>query len=91
MVRWVERTGAYRRGQVLKGAVGVGSSPPLAGERDFRQGWCLMRPDWRAVIGKRDIWILTHDGNRYRAPDLFSGFNQMKLLQKIQGELRAAN
>lgn len=60
--------------QVLKGNVKASSVLPLAWERDFIQGCCLTRPDWRGAIGERGIWTLRRDGARYRAPDLFLGF-----------------
>jgi hypothetical protein len=79
--------------QVLKGTVKVGSNLSFAWERDFWQGWCLTRRDWRPAIGKRGIWLITRDGDRYRALDLFSGFGfyDMTELQKILAGLNAEN
>jgi len=70
---WNER-GHIQVERVLKGEIGRVRSLPFAWERPFLQGWCLTRPDWRGVVGKRGIWLLRRDGNRYRAPDLFGGF-----------------
>lgn len=85
---WNER-GYIVVDRVLKGTVKVGTNLPFAWERDFRPGWCLTRPDWRAAIGKRGIWLLARDGDRYRAPGVFSGFNKMNTLQEILGVLSA--
>ena len=49
---------------------------------DFRQGWCMTRPEWRREVGKRGVWLLTPDGSRYRAP-LFSGFFPVDDLDKV--------
>ena len=70
---WNER-GHIQVDRVLKGDIGNVRSLPFAWERDFHPGWCLTRPDWRSAVGKSGIWLLRHDGNRYRAPDLFIGF-----------------
>jgi hypothetical protein len=70
---WNER-GHIQVDRVLKGDIGNVHSLPFAWERDFHQGWCLTRPEWRGAVGKPGIWLLSRDGNRYRAPDLFIGF-----------------
>jgi hypothetical protein len=85
---WNER-GRIVVHRVLKGGMKAGSLLPFAWERDFRQGWCLTRPDWRGAVGRRGIWILRRDGDRYRAPDLFSGFQETENLQKVLAELSA--
>jgi len=70
---WNER-GHIQVDRVVKGEIGAVRSLPFAWERDFRRGWCLTRPDWRGAVGKRGIWLLTRDGKRYRAKDLFVGY-----------------
>ena len=70
---WNER-GHIQVERVLKGEIGTVRNLPFAWERDFRPGWCRTRPDWRGVVGKRGIWLLSREGNRYRAHDLFDGF-----------------
>src|SRR3954466_14915291 len=70
---WNER-GHIQVTRMLKGGLGVNRRVPFAWERDFRQGWCMTRPDWRAAVGKTGIWLLKKDGSAYRAPDLFFGF-----------------
>lgn len=57
---WNER-GHVQVDRVLKGDIGDAQSLPFAWERDFYQGWCLTRPDWRAATGKPGIWLLSHD------------------------------
>jgi hypothetical protein len=69
--------------RVLFGSVKIGSPLPFSWERDFRQGWCLTRPDWRGAVGKRGIWVLSRYGSRYRAPDLFSGFREVSDLDAV--------
>jgi hypothetical protein len=78
---WNER-GDIAVDRVLKGTAQAGGSLSFAWERDFRQSWCLFRPDWRGAIGERGIWMLTRDGNRYRAPLLF-GFAKLTNLPEI--------
>jgi hypothetical protein len=70
---WNER-GYIQVERVLKGDVGNVRRLPFAWERVFGQTWCLNPPDWRGEIGKRGIWVLTKERNRYRAPDPFGGF-----------------
>ena len=77
--------------QVLKGSLKPGTHLSFAWEWDFRQGWCLTRPDWRGAVGKRGIWFLRRDGNRYRAPELFSGFRPITHLPKLREELTLVN
>ena len=72
--------------QVLSGSVNS-STLPFSWERDFKQGWCLTRPDSRGAIGKRGIWVLTRDGSRYRAPDLLTGFRDVKDLGSVMEAL----
>src|SRR5690349_20377763 len=62
---WNER-GHIKVEQVLKGDIRETRSLRFAWERDFRQGWCLTRPDWRGAIGKSGIWVLTKDSGQYR-------------------------
>lgn len=69
---WNER-GHIQVERVLKGQLGEARVLPFAWERDFRRGWCMTRPDWRGVIGKRGIWVLKRNGSQYRA-ELFGGF-----------------
>ena len=79
---WID--GWNERGHILVERVLSGSvnsrSLPFSWERDFKQGWCLTRPDWRGAIGRRGIWVLTRDGGRYRAPDLLTGFRDVEEL-----------
>ncbi len=70
---WNER-GYIQVERVLKGDIGDVRRLPFAWERNFGRMWCLNRPDWRGAAGKRGIWVLTREDNRYRAPDLFTGF-----------------
>jgi len=84
---WNER-GHIQVARTLKGDLGVIRSLPFAWERDFRQGWCMTRPEWRGVVGKTGIWLLKRDGNNYRAPDLFFGFlDASKYLNQVIGLL----
>jgi hypothetical protein len=78
---WNER-GHIEVERVLKGQIGAVRILRFAWERDFRQGWCMTRPDWRAEVGKRGVWLLKRDGRRYRAP-LFSGFFGPDQLDKV--------
>ena len=78
---WNER-GHIEVERVLKGQIGAVRTLGFAWERDFRQGWCMTRPDWRGVIGKRGVWLLKGDGGRDRAP-LFSGFFGPEQLEEI--------
>ena len=78
---WNER-GHIEVERALKGQTGVARTLPFAWERDFRQGWCMTRPDWRGEVGKRGVWLLKRDGSRYRAP-LFSGFLPVDQLDKV--------
>jgi hypothetical protein len=87
---WNER-GYIAVDRVLKGSVKPGSNLSFAWERGFSQGWCRTRPDWRQAIGKPGIWLLIRDGNRYRAPSLFSGFQEMSQLQRVLEILSAGN
>jgi hypothetical protein len=82
---WNER-GYIEVERVLKGAV-PGRRLPFAWERDFLPGWCITRPDWRWAAGRREIWLLTRDGNRYRARDLFDGFLEPDSLTEVIGLL----
>ena len=84
---WNER-GRIVVGEVLKGNARVREELPLAWERDFRQGWCLTRPDWRGAIGRRGVWVLKREGGRYRA-EMFGGFHPMEYLDRVRVELRA--
>jgi hypothetical protein len=70
---WNER-GHIQVERVLKGNSQSGQNLPFAWARDFRQGWSLTRPDWRGQAGRRGIWLLSREGGRYRANDLFGGF-----------------
>jgi hypothetical protein len=70
---WNER-GHISVERVLKGNIGKAPNLLFAWERDFRQGWCLTRPDWRGAVGKRGIWLLVQKGNQYRADDPFFGY-----------------
>jgi hypothetical protein len=80
---WNER-GHIRVERVLKGNIGKAPNLQFAWERDFRQGWCLTRPDWRDVVGKRGIWVLLKDGNQYRAHDpLFGHLDPGKHLDEL--------
>jgi len=80
---WNER-GHIQVDRVLKGDIGNVDSLPFAWERDFRQGWCLTRPDWRGAVGKPGIWLLNRDGSRYRAADLFIGhLDPAKHLERV--------
>ena len=78
---WNER-GHIQVERILKGQIGAARTLAFAWERDFRPGWCITRPDWRTLVGKRGIWVLERDGNRYRAP-LFSGFFPTKDLDEV--------
>jgi hypothetical protein len=78
---WNER-GHIEAERTLKGSAHQ-PNLPFAWERDFRAGWCLIRPDWRGAIGQRGIWVLTRDGDRYRAPSLWAGFLDLKRLDEI--------
>jgi hypothetical protein len=77
---WNER-GHIEIERTMKGSPG-GTSVSLAWERDFRQGWCMTRPDWRGARGKRGIWVLTRNGSYYRA-SLFSGFLDVKYVEEV--------
>ena len=78
---WNER-GHIQVERLLKGQPGAVQTVPFAWERDFRQLWCMTRPDWRGVVGRRGIWVLKRDGSRYRA-DLFSGFIGVEQLGEV--------
>lgn len=82
---WNER-GHIDIDRILKGSFEQ-TKVPFAWERDFRAGWCLTRPDWRGAVGTRCIWVLTRNGNHYRAPSLFGGFLDLKYLQEVNKAL----
>ena len=84
---WNER-GHIQVERTLKGDIWNNRAVPFAWERDFRQGWCLTRPDWRGAVGKTGIWLLKKQGDAYRAPDLFGGFlDRPKYLDQVVGFL----
>jgi hypothetical protein len=78
---WNER-GHIEVGHTLKGSVQQ-ATLPFAWERDFRPMWCLTRPDWRGEIGRPGIWFLTRDGSRYRAPNMFTSFVDLRRLDEV--------
>jgi hypothetical protein len=84
---WNER-GRIVVEEVLKGDAKVREELPFGWERDFRQGWCLTRADWRGEIGRRGVWVLRREGGRYRA-EMFGGFLPMEYLDRVRAELRA--
>ena len=84
---WNER-GHIQVQRTLKGDIGNTRNLPFAWERDFRQGWCMTRPDWRGAVGKRGIWLLKKQGDTYRSPDLFFGFlDPERYLYRVVGFL----
>jgi hypothetical protein len=78
---WNER-GHMEVARVLKGQIGAVRTVRFAWERDFHQGWCVTRPDWRGQVEKRGVWLLKREGGRYRAP-LFSGFFEPEQLDEV--------
>jgi hypothetical protein len=88
---WNER-GHIQVERTLKGYLGNNRNIPFAWERDFRQGWCLTRPDWRGAVGKAGIWLLRKQGDIYRAPDVFDGFlDTSRYLDQVVGLLTRAD
>jgi hypothetical protein len=78
---WNER-GHIEVERALKGSTQQ-TKLPFAWERDFKQGWCMTRPDGRGTVGERGIWVLTRAGSRYRATSLFGGFLDLRSLGEI--------
>jgi hypothetical protein len=88
---WNER-GHIQVARTLKGDIGNDRRLLFAWERDFRQGWCLTRPDWRGAVGKSGIWLLKKQGDSYRAADLFNGFLDVsRYLDEVIGFLAHAD